>query len=125
LLHKPHYFQWGTYEGRRRTPLRGEWDLNGGTIQVHLPGAEAVNSPDFSLVSTRDPYFLRATDSEGWYLLEQHPRTGRRWRWTQGVTTIRIENPQHYPLLTSWYFHEVSSLKDRDFQMSVAGKAVG
>jgi len=41
------------------------------------------------------------------------------------VTTIVIENPQQYPLLTRWYFHEVSSLKDRDFHMSVAGRSVG
>jgi len=125
LLRKAQYFQWDTYEGRRQTPLRGEWDLNGGTIQVRLPGGKAATSPNFSLISNRDPYFLRATERDGWYDPEENVRTGRRWRWTQGATTIVVENPQHYPLLTSWYFHEVRSLKVRDFQMSVAGKAVG
>ncbi len=125
LLRKPQYFYWQTYEGRRNTPLRGEWDLNGGTVQVRLPSSKAATSSYFSLVSTGDPFFLRAREADGWYDLEQDARTGKRWRWTKGVTTIVIENPQHYPVLTTWYFHEVSSLEDRDFQMSVADKPVG
>jgi hypothetical protein len=36
LLRKPQYFQTETYEGRRRTPLRGEWDLNGGLVQLDV-----------------------------------------------------------------------------------------
>jgi hypothetical protein len=105
--------------------LRGEWDLNGGTVQVRLPGSKAATNPYFSLASTRDPFFLRARDADGWYDFEQNARAGKRWRWTQGVATIVIENPQHYPVLTTWYIHDISSLKDRDFQMSVAGKPVG
>jgi len=57
LLRKPQYFEYTTYEGRRRTPLRGEWDLNGGTIEVRLPGAKPVTSARFSLVSNRNPTF--------------------------------------------------------------------
>ena len=105
--------------------MRGEWDLNGGLVQVRLPGSKAATSPYFSLVSTHDPFFLRATEVDGWYGLEEIARTGERWRWTQGVITTVIENPHYYPLLTTWHIQHVSSLEDRDFQMSLAGKPVG
>jgi hypothetical protein len=125
LLRKPQYFSSHTYEGRRGTPLRGEWDLNDGYVQVRLSGSKVATSRYFSLVSTRDPFFLRAREVDGWYHLEQNARTGEHWRWSHGVITTVIENPHHYPLLTTWYIQQASSLEHRDFQMSLAGKPVG
>ena len=124
LVRKPQYFSEHIYEGRRNTPLRGEWDLNGGTVQVRLPNSKSVTTPYFSLISTRNPFFLRANEADGWYELEQNARTGKRWRWTKAEATIVVQNPQHYPVLTAWYLQDVSSLENRDFQMRVAGAQV-
>jgi hypothetical protein len=41
LLRKPQYFANHTYEARRDSPLRGEWDLLSGLISIRLP-----NTPD-------------------------------------------------------------------------------
>jgi hypothetical protein len=122
LLRKPQYFSTQTYEGRRETPLRGEWDLNGGLVQLRLPGPTMAASPTFSLVSTRDPFFLRAREADGWYELERNIRTGERWRWARSVATMIIDNPHPYPLPTTWHMQDVYSLEERDFQMSLAGK---
>ena len=102
--------------------MRGEWDLNGGLMQVRLPGSKEGPSSAFSLVQTQDPLFLRAGEVEGWYELEQNARSGERWRWTKDVMTALIENPNQYPLLTTWHIQKVSSLQNRDFQMNLAGQ---
>ena len=125
LLRIPQYFYSATYEGRRSTSLRGEWDLNGGLIQIQLPGASAPSRSYFSLAPTRSPFFLRARETDGWYDIEKDARTGDRWRWTKEAPTIVVENPHRYPVLTTWHFIEVSSLDGRDFEMNVAGKSVG
>jgi hypothetical protein len=98
---------------------------NGGTIQIQLPGATTASSSYFSLASTRNPFFIRARETDGWYDIEKDARTGDRWRWTKEAPTIVVENPHRYPVLTTWHFIEVSSLKGRDLEMNVAGKSVG
>jgi hypothetical protein len=125
LLQKPQYFYWHTYEGRRNTPLRGEWDLNGGLCQVRLPDGQSqpINS-QFSLVNTRSPYFMRARipTSDGWYELERQSRGLQRWRWTRGNAPISLENPHDYPLRVVCRFYNVHALVPRDFQVWVGNQ---
>lgn len=99
LLRKPQYFPTHTYEGRLNTPLRGDWDLEGGIVAVQLPGvARREITPRFALVDTRDPAFLRVDPGEGWHPEEHDPRGGGRWQWTRGRATLRVHNPHAYPL---------------------------
>ncbi|HEX2851849.1 MAG TPA: hypothetical protein VHO24_01330 [Opitutaceae bacterium] len=124
LLRKPQYFRTHTYEGRRNTALRGEWDLNGGLVQVNLPagGSRQIN-PQFSLEHTSSPYFLRArigTD-DGWYDLERQPRATQRWRWTDATARISLENPHPRPLYATCRFLNVHALVERDFQVWAGG----
>ncbi len=99
LLRKPQYFQGYTYEGRRGTPLRGQWDLIGGIVQLHTSDGRdgfAVG-PAFSLMRAEGPHALRAALTGGWYNLEQAPQVAP-WRWTQLPAELLFENPHAYPL---------------------------
>jgi hypothetical protein len=99
LLRKEQYFPTHTYEGRRSTPLRGEWDLEGGLIAIELPdGARREISRRFALVDTRHPAFVRAEFGDGWHPAEIDPRTRERWQWSKGEATFRFDNPHDYPL---------------------------
>jgi hypothetical protein len=99
LLRKEQYFRTHTYEGRRNTPLRGEWDLEGGLIAVELPdGARRTVTRRFALVDTRHPAFVRAEFGRGWHAEESDARTGEHWRWSMGEATLRFDNPHDYPL---------------------------
>jgi hypothetical protein len=125
LLRKPQYFYWHTYEGRKDTPLRGEWDLNGGLTQLQLPkGATRRLNAQFSLADTQDPYFLRAriVANEGWYEIEREPRGSQRWRWTGATARIHLENPQDHPLRVTARFTDIRSIVNRDFQVWLNGQ---
>jgi hypothetical protein len=99
LLRKQQYFSTHTYEGRLNTPLRGEWDLEGGLIAIKLPeGARREVTQRFALVDTRHPEFVRADFADGWHPVELDSRSGERWRWSKGEATLRLENPHAYPL---------------------------
>ncbi len=99
LLRKPHYFPSHTYEGRQETALRGDWDLEGGTVALALPGpARRELTPRFALVDTRHPAFVRVDAAAGWHVEEADPRGGGRWQWTQGRATLRVRNPHAYPV---------------------------
>ena len=124
LLRKPQYFYWHTYEGRRDTFLRGQWDLNGGLIQTSLPGEGTVRINDrLALLNTGNPSFVRPRNGEGWYDLEYEPHTGNRWRWTSASAKIYLEANSH-PLRTTWRLRRVHSLAQRDLQVWIAGKLV-
>lgn len=105
LLRRPQYFLTHTYEARRNTPLRGEWDLQAGLIAVRPPdGGARVLSPHFSLARTRHPAFVRLSlppgeaAADGWHAEEQLRGTLDRWRWTSGEARIRVHNPQPHPV---------------------------
>jgi hypothetical protein len=99
LLRKAQYFQTHTYEGRLNTPLRGDWDLEGGLVALELPGdARREITPRFALVDTRHPAFVRVEPGEGWHPDEIDPKTGVYWRWTKGTATWTIDNPHDYAL---------------------------
>jgi hypothetical protein len=127
MLRKPQYFRTHTYEGRKNTELRGEWDLNGGLVQVNLPsgGSRRINQ-QFSLEHTRSPFFMRARigSDDGWYDLERQPRAVQRWRWTSATARIKLENPQSHPLHLNCRFLNVHALVERDMQVWVGGKLI-
>ncbi len=99
LLRKAQYFETHTYEARRNTALRGDWDLEGGLVKIVLPrDARKQLTARFALVDTRHPAFVRATLAEGWHPEEFDPGSGERWAWTQGEARLRFDNPHDYPL---------------------------
>jgi hypothetical protein len=125
LLHLPQYFSTHTYEGRRNTPLRGEWDLNGGGTAVVLPdgGSLRLNS-EYSLVKNASPYSLRASFGEGWYETERLPRTSLRWRWSASRSSLRLENPQARPLRVVLHL-DARSLDGREIEASLGDHLIG
>ncbi|HEY1108565.1 MAG TPA: hypothetical protein VGE76_08040, partial [Opitutaceae bacterium] len=99
LLRKEQYFLTHTYEGRLNTPLRGEWDLEGGTVAVMLPTeARRQVTPRFALVDTRHPAFVRIELGAGWHPPEIAPGSTEIFQWTAGEATLRLTNPHAYPL---------------------------
>ena len=122
LLRKPQYFPTHTYEGRLNTPLRGEWDLNGGMLQVRVPGPDGeIMGRRYSLVRTGSPYWLRAELGEGWYGTELlRGRQTQLWNWTKGDATLELVNPQDHPLKVVLHF-TARSLVARDIQIWVGG----
>jgi len=121
LLRKEQYFLTHTYEGRRNTPLRGEWDLEGGLIALLLPDvARRQITPRFALLHTRDARFLRAEIGEGWHQPEHLPNTSERWQWTTGDATIEITNPQSRPLKLRCTL-DGRALGDREVFLAVTG----
>ncbi len=99
LLRKAQYFPTHTYEGRLNTPLRGDWDLEGGLIAIELPdGARRTITPHYALVDTRHPLHVRAEFGSGWHETEQLRRSAERWRWAKSTARLLFENPHPYPL---------------------------
>ncbi len=122
ILRKPQFFLTHTYEGRKNTPLRGDWDLTGGLVDVTLPGSASVAlPPGFSVLNTRSPYFIRAALGRGWYDLERLPRGSTQWRWTQGEATLDIDNPHPRAVRLVCRF-QARSLVDRDLEIWMDGQ---
>lgn len=122
LLRKPQYFPTHTYEGRLDTPLRGEWDFNGGMMQVRVPGEDCVVvNRRYSLVRTASPNFLRASLGEGWYGTERlRGRQTTLWNWTKGDAALELFNPQDHPMKVVLHV-TARSLVNRDLQIWVGG----
>lgn len=117
LLRKPQYFQGYTYEGRRGTPLRGQWDLIGGIMQVQTSDGRdgfAVG-PSFTLMRADGPHALRAALTDGWYNLEQAPKAAP-WRWTRLPAELLLENPHPHPLTVKLEL-SLGSFVPRDLQV--------
>lgn len=124
LLRKPQYFSSYTYEGRRNTPLRGEWDLNGGLVMIKLPDGDSIRlNSQHSLVNTRSPYFVRQLLHQGFHGIERFVRGNERWRWTNGNAVIRLHAPHAHPLRIRCQFR-VRSLDDRELQVWFNGTHV-
>ena len=101
LIDKLQYFPVPTYEGRRITPLRGEWDLYSGFISIHPFDPQ-------NFVDLNDHYFLikhRCRDrvqawlAGGWYVTERSK--GQTWCWAKGSAFLELNNPHPYPLEAS------------------------
>jgi hypothetical protein len=124
LLRKPQYFLTHTYEGRKNTPLRGDWDLNAGLVEIMLPsrGDYDVLSPNYSIVKLGNPYYIRVLLGDGWYDTERLSRQpGTLWQWTSGDATLRVENPHDRSRRIVCEL-VARSLVPRDLQVWMGGK---
>jgi hypothetical protein len=125
LLRKAQYFETHTYEGRRNTPLRGDWDLEGGMVSVLLPGNERRQiTPRFALVNARDPRHLRLGTGDGWHGLEYLPGSPERWQWTARDATVIIDNPSGDARQVRCTI-EARSFGERDLSLRSAGGGPG
>ena len=125
LLRKPQYFLTHTYEGRLNTPLRGQWDLDGGLIAVRLPGGDSVAvNGRYSVERVASPAYFRAELGQGWYAEERLPRSATRWQWTADRATLVLRNPQPHPLRLLGQI-DVSSRDVRTLEFWAQGRLVG
>jgi hypothetical protein len=123
LLKIPQYFLTHTYEGRRNTPLKGEWDLNGDLVRIVADGAEAQRINDrFSIVRASDSSALRTEFGAGWYDLEGQPPGRQRWRWAKAAAAITFTNPQDRAVLVELTFTSVESATDREMALWLDGQ---
>lgn len=98
LLRKPQYFPIHTYEGRRNTELKGEWDLSDSMLRS-LPTREtdAVDlNAQFYVVRVGASGHVTLTFGDGWYRPEGLGLN--RWRWSTGSAGIRVNNRSAEPL---------------------------
>ncbi len=123
MLRKEQYFPTHSYEGRLDTALKGEWDFNGGMLQVKMPGPDCkVVNGRFSLLRTDSPYFIRARLGDGWYGTERlRGRQTVLWNWSKGEAAIELENPHDRPLKVTLRFMARSLIK-RDVQVWMGGR---
>jgi hypothetical protein len=98
LLRKPQYFPTHTYEGRKNTVLRGEWDLRDDLFRTRPADAGdyiALNTSFYSVRAGKESG-LQAEFAEGWFAWE---RSGsQRWRWSESTARIRLINPTGQPM---------------------------
>lgn len=121
LLRKPQYFATHTYEARLNTPLRGDWDLEGGRFAVRPRGdARRQLTPRFALVDARAPGHFRVEPGTGWHAEERVPGTEERWQWTATEATLVIDNPAARPLVLVGTL-DGRALGTRDVALALAG----
>ncbi|QYM77553.1 hypothetical protein K0B96_09450 [Horticoccus luteus] len=95
LLRRAQYFHTYTYEGRRNTPMRGEWELNGHILRV-VPPKRAdgwVLNERYAVIRRASPSYLQAELGTGWHGRETRVHSGLCWQWTSGNATIAVGNP--------------------------------
>ncbi len=98
LLRKEQFFLTHTYEGRRNTPLRGDWDLEAGIVAMQAAGdSRRQITPRYALVDARTSTFVRVQPGTGWHAPERGA-SGEQWQWTKGDATLLVENPQPHAL---------------------------
>jgi hypothetical protein len=116
LLDKPQYFPLTTYEGRRATPLRGQWDLRDALLEVRPAesGDEIDAGPGYYVLKRQAPEFLDVDFGAGWYAPE-HLR-GQYRAWSAGTGEILVTNPHSYPLRAALQF-SLRAVGDRHMQL--------
>lgn len=124
LLRKEHFFPTHTYEGRLNTPLRGDWDLNGGLVSVVLPLADSrpVNTT-YSLANTQSRAFVRVELEDGWHEPEHIQRTPIHWIWSRGNASIHLSNPHPQALRATLRF-KLRSRRLKDLELWMGGERI-
>lgn len=99
LLRRPQYFHTYTYEGRRNTPMRGEWELNGRIVRVVPadPADGALLNERYAVLRRDSASYLDARLGRGWLQRETFARNGVCWHWTTGDASLLVENPHGHP----------------------------
>jgi hypothetical protein len=120
LLRKPQYFRLPTYEGRRMTPLRGDWDLRDCLLEVRAGSGTIHLNNGFYLIRRAGPEFLDLQFAQGWYEPESFRETF--WSWSKGgVSQVNILNPHPYALAGPLSF-SLRALTPRHVRVSLNGK---
>ncbi len=116
LLDKPQYFSVPTYEGRRITPLRGQWDLYDNFISIRPfdPRDMVDLNKQYYLVKHLGRDRVQAWLASGWYIRERDKF--QSWRWCWGNSQIELSNPHPYPLEASVAL-ALSSVTERHIQI--------
>jgi hypothetical protein len=123
LLRKPQYFEIHTYEGRRSTALKGEWDLLGDFFHFELPGADSLHPvPGYTLLKCQSPWYIGAAMYGGWgEIVRDDPLPARRTRWaTAPDPWMVLRNPQTVPLRITLSL-VLRSLRQRECQIKLGG----
>ncbi len=113
LLRRPQYFALPTYEGRRPTELRGDWDLRNRLLSLRTLNPEdtiELNS-SFFLVRRAAPGWVDLGFGTGWFAAEQ--RRGEYWRWGGNGAEISLVNPHPYPVRAVLRFRGRTLTNDR------------
>lgn len=120
LLRKPQFFATHTYEARRNTALRGEWDLRDGWAAVEGEGARRAGG----LVAVRrgSSADVRVETVGDWYAVERDPRAGEVWRWAGAAPRLVLHNATGEARRFRLEL-EVRALKPRTVQLVGAGAA--
>jgi hypothetical protein len=121
LLRKEQYFESHTYEGRLNTPLRGAWNLEGGTVTLLPEGAtRRAISARFALIGAGRGGPVRAGTGGGWHEVDYVPGAAERWQWTTAAATLVIENPDG-PARLMRCTVDARSLGERDLTLQPEG----
>jgi hypothetical protein len=128
LLRKKQYFEIHTYEGRRSTPLRGEWDLVGMFFKFDLPSSTDSLHPveGYTLLRRASVNFLEVTFGQGWAeIIRDDPAPVARTQWAAASTaSLRLRNPHQIPL--SLKLHStLRSLSPRECEIRIGDHVLG
>jgi len=123
LLRKPQYFVTHSYEARRDTPLRGEWDLSDALLRVLPPGAEdaVVLNPRLAAVRVGAAP-VSARFGAGWHEAESDHRQ-TRWRWSEGAGRVLLRNDGGRPRPVRLAL-QIRGVTPREARLSLGGKVL-
>ena len=128
LLRKKQYFEIHTFEGRRRTPLSGDWDLVGMFFKFDLPSsADSLHPvPGYTLLRRASENYLEADFGQGWAeIIRDDPAPVSRTRWASAETaSLRVINP-HQVTLSVRLHSTLRALSPRDCEIRIGDKVVG
>jgi len=98
LLSKRQYFRTETYEGRRATPLRGDWDLRDGLLAMDTDDGDTVAlGGGYHLVRRLGAGSLQFDLGPGWHAAEGGG--AGRWVWSGGgEAVLQFLNPRAGPV---------------------------
>lgn len=98
LLRQRQYFALHTYEGRRPTPLRGDFDLLDSIVRLHGPQGEKplFDNGAYVLLDRRASWFVDVDFGANWFEAERFGRA--TWRWSAARPVISIRNPHAAPM---------------------------
>lgn len=98
LLRKPQFFIQRTYEGRRVTAPRGDWDLRDTSLVIRPPGPPDPVDPGqlYYLLDCRSPEYIGLNFLRGWFAPER--LKVERWMWAGENPVLEVNNMHPYPV---------------------------
>jgi hypothetical protein len=128
LLRKRQYFELPSYEGRKPTPLIGEWDLVGKFFRFDLPlPADSLHPVEgFTLLRRASAEYMEADFVDGWVsVIRDDPDPGSRTRWAEAdAATLRLVNP-HSGTLSVKLHMTLRAFSSRECEIRFGDRIVG